>query len=348
MLVTFLLISLFWDACICSDLDDGRLTSDGLRFRRFVSTLGGALENINCSAVISPVPRDVVSRYRLRETFYKKYISVYGIPIMGSDLVDDRALQRACYTVRFMLAGSEILRQEMRTNKARVAIIAPTEKLYTVPEYSRLSRRAAWRNRRGVGGTFRTRITVGAQENLLCEKGDAYGPNADILIHELAHMIHLVACYTGYPYFNQRLMLAYNNAMKNKLWQNTYSAMNHKEYFAMGVQSYLNQQSEGPVGGNHVYNNINTRAELMNYDKDLYDLIREVITCDNDYIPRCTDVDQIRSPPQVLTMDCPRTLPDRNLYPCQDSAGQYCQSLRSRCHSQPYVIENCVKSCGRC
>ena len=46
--------------------------------------------------------------------------------------------------------------------------------------------------------------------------------------------------------------------------------------------------SNGPVGGNGVHNNINTRAELRNYDPTLFQILSEVFPCGNFPIDRCS------------------------------------------------------------
>ena len=49
--------------------------------------------------------------------FYQKFTHAYGILILGSAEVSDDTLMRACYTVRFMLADREDLREEQYVNK---------------------------------------------------------------------------------------------------------------------------------------------------------------------------------------------------------------------------------------
>ena len=50
-------------------------------------------------------------------SFYQKYTHAYGIPILSSHLTSDKALKRACYIVRFMLADREDLRRAQYYNK---------------------------------------------------------------------------------------------------------------------------------------------------------------------------------------------------------------------------------------
>jgi len=77
--------------------------------------------------------------------------------------------------------------------------------------------------------------------------------------------------------FAARLKEAYRQAMAARLWVNTYAASNEKEYWAEGVQSYFdtNLQSDPPNG---IHNHVNTRAELLAYDRRLHDLVQSIFT----------------------------------------------------------------------
>lgn len=283
---------------------DAGLASEHGRMRRTASDA----DSNKCSEVQSPVPPEISKNFKVNTTFYQKYITVYGIPTLSSGAVDDRALQRACYTVRFLLAGSEKLREGMRSEKARVSVLGSKETILKLPEFHIYNRipwlASAWASIRGVGGTIKRPVTVVAQENLLSEASDGYHRNQDIAVHELAHAMHRIACKVKFPLFDKNLLKTYKNARKARLWDNTYAGKNHKEYFAMGMQSYLNQQYDGPRGGDGVYNNINNRTELMQYDRPLYDIIKKLLPCPNTFIPKSTDIDQSRGASEELVMDC--------------------------------------------
>ena len=68
----------------------------------------------------------------------------------------------------------------------------------------------------------------------------------------------------------------HQSVMNGGLWSGEYSATNHEEYWAEGVQSFCN--------ANH-YASANTRNELQSYDNRLYSIINQVfdgtesITC---------------------------------------------------------------------
>ena len=66
---------------------------------------------------------------------------------------------------------------------------------------------------------------------------------------------------------------AYKQAMDAGLWSNTYAATNQQEYWAEGVQSYFDTNIEANPS-NGIHNHVNTRAELLAYDRRLHDLIQ--------------------------------------------------------------------------
>ena len=239
---------------------------------------------------IQPVPYHIRQTYQL-DYFYQKYTHAYGIPILSSSQVRDSALRRACYTVRFMLGDRLDLRQAQYQNKGRVMIMAeyPKEKTTDVPEHAYLKDDpyTDWDERaRGLGGTLHLPLSSVGEENVLCLNGDRYY-NQDILVHEFGHGIHHVSAEYVDPSFTSRLQSAYNTAISRGLWANTYAGTNYIEYFAVGVQCYFDNSGEGPVGGDGIHNNINTRWELYNYDSRLYSIVAEVFPCANEIIQRC-------------------------------------------------------------
>ena len=83
-----------------------------------------AIISWDCETITSPVPDHIKESHELNEfhpdnptDFYQKFTHAYGIPILGSAEVSDDTLMRACYTVRFMLADREDLREEQYVNK---------------------------------------------------------------------------------------------------------------------------------------------------------------------------------------------------------------------------------------
>jgi hypothetical protein len=124
---------------------------------------------------------------------------------------------------------------------------------------------------RGMGGSTRDPFCSCAEENLLGYPGDPYAAEC-ILIHELAHNIHLRGMVNVDPTFDQRLKATYVAAMAAGLWKGKYASVNHHEYFAEGVQSWFDNNREN----DHDHNHVNTREELLDYDPRLAALCREV------------------------------------------------------------------------
>nr|CAB3261372.1 uncharacterized protein LOC100176967 [Phallusia mammillata] len=308
-----------------------------------------APEGDTCEEVEKPVPGWAVSQYNLDTSFYRKFTSAYGIPIMGNWVLDDRALQRACYVVRFMLSDRRDIRDHMYSNKGRVAIIGRQE---TVPQVPGM-RQYTWWTRRAAGGTYENPVNVGAEENMLCEPQDGYAPAQDIFMHEFAHGIHLIAARTAIRDFNYRLQQSFMSARRAGLWSNTYANTDNREYFAEGVQAYFNQQREGRPGGDGIQNHVNTREELRQHDPGLYSLVQEIFPCSNPYIPRCDDLYQTKALAQKFTMDCNGgggIVPTPGPAGCKDD-NPSCAAWKEsgECQANPsYMLVSCKLSCGVC
>lgn len=139
---------------------------------------------------ITGIPQ-ALRRYDL-SMFYRKYTHAYGIPVISSQRVSDRALQRACYVVRFMLADRKDIRDAIYDHYGRVGVIGVNEETTDIPEHSWLDPWWNWRAR-GLGGTLGTPISTVGEENLLClnPAKDRYF-REDIFVHEFSHAIHEV------------------------------------------------------------------------------------------------------------------------------------------------------------
>ena len=89
------------------------------------------------------------------------------------------------------------------------------------------------------------------------------------MIHEFSHSVHLDGLNTVDPSFDDRLRKAFDAAIAKGLWKGTYASSNSRaEYWAEGAQAWFRVQFE------HI--DINTRAELKEYDPALAQLLTEV------------------------------------------------------------------------
>jgi hypothetical protein len=209
------------------------------------------------------------------DSFYEKYISAEGLPVVSSAKVPDEALRVATDIVEHMLREQPDIRTELIKANIRVVVMARTELTTDIPEHSDLTPKRTWDEKaRGLGATLVRPASSCAEENLLGYKDDRYRGES-ILIHEFAHTIHEIGLDALDKDFDDRLKGLYERAMQKGLWKNTYAATNYKEYWAEGVQSWFDSNlSANPPNG--IHNHVRTRAALEKYDPDLANLIAEV------------------------------------------------------------------------
>ncbi len=215
--------------------------------------------------------------------FYTQQASAGGFPVVASGKVSPYALKEAVYIIDMMLSKRPDVREAMVKSGARLSILAHDEFTCDQPEWAwlaeekeedfeRLSARDFRDARaRGMGGSLTDPYCSCAEENLLAYEGDPYSTE-NILIHELAHNIHLRGMINVDATFDSRVKASYDVAMKAGLWKGKYASVNHHEYFAEGVQSWFDNNREP----DHDHNHVNTRAELLDYDPGLAELCREV------------------------------------------------------------------------
>jgi hypothetical protein len=215
--------------------------------------------------LVGELPKDLRDKLNL-DPFYQKYLDLAGVPLLSSEKVSDKALVEAAYLIRQMLSNREDVLKEMVKNRVRFVVMAPTEMTTDVPEQRNMTPKEYWdRRARGLGG----RITSCGEENLLNLKGDRYR-NENILIHEFSHAIHRFGLGGLDRKFDGRLRETYKAAIDQRLWNDTYAATNHEEYWAEGVQSYFDCNNPPNRG---VHNGVNTREKLKEYDPRLFELI---------------------------------------------------------------------------
>lgn len=239
-------------------------------------------DNGNEITLMSEVPVQAF-RYGGLPTIYSQQASANGFPIVASDKVNPYALKEAVYIVNKMLANRPDVRTAMIKSGARLSIMAHNEYTTDLPEWEWLAdnpvpgfelvsaRDYRDARARGMGGSLTDPYCSCAEENLLAYEGDPYSTE-NILIHELAHNIHLRGMSNVDPTFDDRVKNAYQQAMREGLWKGKYASVNHHEYFAEGVQSWFDDNREN----DHDHNHVNTRDELVEYDPRLAALCKEV------------------------------------------------------------------------
>lgn len=227
----------------------------------------------DCYAEENPVTTVPVS-LGIDTFFYKKYVDANGIPVVASQNVRDEALVAAKKIIVGMLSKRKDVADTMKDKGCKVMIIGEKENTLDLPEYLHLGRTKEeydyWNKRaRGFGGAPEHDVSASCgEENILCLPGDRY-EGENILIHEFAHIIHMIGIVNVEPDFDDRLMALMNKTKEKGLWKKTYALENKEEYFAETVQSFFNcnRYSEEPNG---VHNQINRREKLELYDPDMY------------------------------------------------------------------------------
>jgi hypothetical protein len=229
----------------------------------FFQTVMRAAEN---PEPVTPVPEEVVKRFKLDTTFYKKHLDYKGFSILSSAKVSDAGLYEARYLIDKLLGEREDILKAMIKAGCRFMVMAPTEMTTDVPEQRHMKNdpKTDWDKRaRGLGG----KLSSCGEENLLNLKGDRYRQE-NILIHEFNHAIHQQGLRIVDPTFNKRLREGYDKAKATGLWKGTYLMENPAEYWAEAAQAYFDCMR--PQFG------ANTREKLQKYDPDLFALVDEV------------------------------------------------------------------------
>ncbi|MCK4998503.1 MAG: hypothetical protein KAS23_03175, partial [Anaerohalosphaera sp.] len=210
--------------------------------------------------------------------FYRKSVMYRAMPIISSEKVNDYALKEAYYIIDKMASNMPEVIDTISENKVRCVVMACDEMTTDIPEHSDLKPKNLWdRKTRGVGATTHRPAVSCGEENLLCYRDDPY-IDENILIHEFAHVIHMMGINYMDDTFDQRLKKVYQQAIDKGLWKGTYAISNHIEYFAEGTQSWFDNNRQNDKEHNHV----NTRKELIAYDPGLAKILREVYG-DNDW-----------------------------------------------------------------
>ncbi len=220
---------------------------------------------------VTAIPQATRAAFAL-DPFYEKHVDADGFPVVSSHKVSAFALLEAAYLIDRMLTDRPDIRAALIRNRVRLAVMAYDERTTDIPEHSDLEPARFWDKRaRGLGATFARPAVSCAEENMLGYPGDPYAAE-NILIHEFAHTMHEMGMNSIDDSFDADLQRAFDEATSEGLWQGTYAATNHKEYWAEGVQSWFDTNRPP----DHQHNHVDTREELQEYDPKLAALIQSV------------------------------------------------------------------------
>ncbi len=221
-----------------------------------------------------PPPATVRDAFDL-DPFYQQWIDVEGFPVVASAKVNPYALKEAAWLIRQMIGHRPEVIEALVQRKVRFVVIGHTEIPTELPDYSDQGPDFLVFRTRGFGGSGLSGhpAVSSSEENLLHYPGG--GGSYTVLIHELAHAIHLFGLKTVAPTFDNRLEIAYNTAMAKGLWQGTYASSDRREYWAEATQAWFNTE-DAPDDNSYNRSHVNTRTELKNYDPPLAALLAEI------------------------------------------------------------------------
>ena len=202
------------------------------------------------------------------DPFYTKHIDA-GLPVVGSSEVSDEALRRVGLVLEQMTANRPDIIPVLAQNRVRAVVYAVTESMVDLPEVtqSMLDNTGFGPLVAGLGPSDGFPVVVLQEANLLCWPL----PTSSVAVHEFGHAVDYALKLLGDHDFQRRHDAAYASAMAAGLWEGTYGATNAAEYWAEGVQRFMNVEKEG------FRTWVNTRDELQYYDPVLYELILDVL-----------------------------------------------------------------------
>lgn len=233
------------------------------------------------------MPQSLVDSLAL-DPFYAQHLDAGGLPVLASDQANPEALVVACEIALHMLSERPDVLEALIANGIRIGVMATTEVTTDIPEHADLDDvypDTDWDARaRGLGATLdRPASTVG-EENLLHLPEDVY-VGESIMVHEFAHTIwETGVLFTDAGPSTAALADTYDAAIAAGLWQDTYAATDPREYWAEAAQSWFDTNLEAsPPDG--VHNEIDTRAELVDYDPAIVELLETVFPDDDWVVP---------------------------------------------------------------
>jgi hypothetical protein len=238
--------------------------------------------------VVTAPPQEIVDRFKLDTSYYKKYADANGYPILASAKVSDAALAIVRDQVNYMLSHRPDIRDTMVAHGGRIVVMAETEytvdipeqRGWTVPKYldprltpqeraryyepgglGSMTAAGYWNPRaRGMGGT----LTSCAEENVLGFYRTRYW-GTNICVHEFSHGIMGAGIGNADPKWFQEIVDSYKHAKAACLrTADGYSGNTFNEYWAGGVEWYVGN------GGRD-------RASLKQVDSTLYKLVARLI-----------------------------------------------------------------------
>ncbi|MDC0039082.1 hypothetical protein OAJ78_05425 [Gammaproteobacteria bacterium] len=239
------------------------------------------------AAKITTVPKNIATDFNIDTKFYKKYVSVKGIPIIAPRRVNNRALLKTGHLIQRVLAPKKMgnrLAGYLTKYRNRIAIVPRGKDFSHMPE---LRGDKKWNKFAGIhccaktvlneawwrwDEFYRTGFTKEANALELGWPMDGHW-SGSTLTHELAHLIDFTGFFHEMPAVRRDIERAYAKAIKAGKYKGAYAATNVWEYWAEGTEVWFATKFRD---SKLKYTYITNRKELKKYDPDLAKILKKI------------------------------------------------------------------------
>jgi len=217
-----------------------------------------------------PVPSEI------QQNYYTRAFEWNGLYVVSGPEVQPLSLMTAAETAFNMLRHRPDLAALLEQDGSRVAVTPQDASIVVLPEFRHLDGQVAadgrpWNEVTGIAGYDNGYIAANGESNVLSLPNDPYRGQENITLHEWAHVIQMGAI-SKVPSLADELTKAFNDAMAAGLWIGTYASSNVLEYFAVATEAFFDFTRQPDSTVNHV----NTRAELAQYDPELFTFMEKI------------------------------------------------------------------------
>jgi hypothetical protein len=224
---------------------------------------------------------------------YTQGCTVLGLEILAGEEVDPEAVSGMADRVYNMLVHRADYAPSIAAYPIGLRIISDNQRIMDLPEFEDIYFHHPgidWRYLgRSFPGTEEIPFAAGAEENLLCSTEDRY-EGEDNFLRDFAITMRRFAMDVVDETTSIAIEQAYAVAIAEGKYVNTLAEINSEQYWAEGVQSFFdanledNAEDREPLSS---HNHVNTRYELREYDRALYEIAISVFG-DTEWRPGCS------------------------------------------------------------
>ncbi len=243
-----------------------------------------------------------------------RYAENVALPVMGNEDSGMNETYDYNYVLSYVNGNmGQILGQSDYTglaateNGVTIVVVGSDQTVYMAPEYRELYNESDAKTRRTIPGTVEKPIIVTTADDVmrLDSTGDMERTKSDRyeLIHDFAQLFWELGVTPGWENFPlsleddpdtynyvKHVEEAYTNAQANNLWPGTAMMEDVQSYFTYGTMVWYETIPESADGTwqSETFP-VNTRAEMQEYDPQLYDALIEIYT---EFKYLCGEADQ--------------------------------------------------------